>query len=267
MTAARRLAAVETLLGSTELVLHILAEAQTFDSLEDYTRSVIDQPEEAAPLNRIAASTETRIRTEMKGASREAIDAAVRRATGDGIFVFILVLQMNGAALEIARVEGLRAAASFYWMASLLGGPRKEDLEPAEWTAHKKELGSAWHSWRAVVAGLLATLTVEEDAREQLEGRYLGGQPSLLADAEREWSKFADIVDRLWSIAEKVVPLTRAEERRVSGEGGRRFDELVRERARTLADDARISTFDRLGENTRALSILERRLVRDRDQT
>ena len=184
----------------------------------------------------------------------------MRRATGDGLFVFILVLQMNGAALEIARVEGRRAAATFYWMGCLLGGPREKDLEPAEWTAHKKELGSAWRSWRAVVAGLLATVVVEEDARTQLEGRYLGGQRSLLADAEREWSSFAEQVDRLWSLAETLVPLTKAEERTLTKDSGQLFDERVQERARTLVDDARISTFDRLGENSRALAILECRL-------
>jgi hypothetical protein len=40
------------------------------------------------------------------------------------------------------------------------------------------------------------------------------------------------------------------------------FDEQVQERVRTLADNARISTFDRLGENSRALAILETRLGR-----
>jgi len=191
----------------------------------------------------------------------EAIDAAVRRATGDGIFLFILVLQMNGAALDIARVEGLRAAAAFYWMGCLLGGPRETDLAPKEWAEHKKEQASAWHSWRAVVAGLLATVMVEEDARTRLEGRYLRGQASLFADAETEWSMFAEIVDGLWSLSEKLVPLTPAEERRVSKDGGRLFDDRVQERAGKLADDARISTFDRLGEQRRALAILERRLA------
>jgi hypothetical protein len=40
------------------------------------------------------------------------------------------------------------------------------------------------------------------------------------------------------------------------------YDERVQARARKLADDARISTFDRLGEPRRALGILERRLGR-----
>jgi hypothetical protein len=39
------------------------------------------------------------------------------------------------------------------------------------------------------------------------------------------------------------------------------FDDRVQERAGKLADDARISTFDRLGEQRRALAILERRLA------
>jgi hypothetical protein len=164
------------------------------------------------------------------------------------------------AALDIARVEGLRAAAAFYWMGCLLGGPRETDLAPKEWAEHKKEQASAWHSWRAVVAGLLATVMVEEDARTQLEGHYLRGQASLFADAETEWSMFAEIVDSLWSLSEKLVPLTPAEERRVSKDGGRLFDDRVQGRAGKLADDARISTFDRLGEQRRALAILERRL-------
>jgi hypothetical protein len=145
-------------------------------------------------------------------------------------------------------------------MGCLLGGPSEKDLSPTDWAEHKKEQASAWHSWRAVVAGLLVTVMVEDDAREQLEARYLGGRPSLLADAEREWTRFAEMVDHLWSLAEKLVPLTRAEERRLSKDAGQQYDQRVQARSRKLADDARISTFDRLGENSRALAILERRL-------
>lgn len=38
------------------------------------------------------------------------------------------------------------------------------------------------------------------------------------------------------------------------------FDKRVEERVRTLADNARIAAFDRLGENLRALEILEARV-------
>ena len=161
---------------------------------------------------------------------------------------------------EIAKLEGLRASAAFFWMGTMFGGPHEKDLEPAERAEHKREQATAWQSWRAVVAGLLATLTVEEDARAQLEARYLGGQASLFADAETEWSKFGEMVDSLWSLSEKLVPLTPAEERRLSKDGARLFDKRVGARAGKVADDARISTFDRLGENSRALAILECRL-------
>ena len=117
--------------------------------------------------------------------------------------------------MDIARVEGLRATATFYLMGCLLGGPREDDLEPEDWAEHRKELADGWQSWRAVVAGLVATSTIEEDAREQLEARYLGGQPSLLADAEAAWGEFGEMVDRMWSLAEDIVPITPAEQRRL----------------------------------------------------
>jgi hypothetical protein len=260
MTADRRLTAVETSLGPGELVRHVLAEALAFGSLEGYTRFMIGQPEEAAPLGRIATGTEASVRASMKGQPRDLVEDAVRRAVGDGMFAFILVLRINEAAFEIAQLEGLRASAAFFWMGALFSGPDEEDLEPAEWAEHTREHASAWQTWRAVVAGLLATLTVEEDARAELEARYLGGQASLFADAETEWSRFAELVDSLWSLSEKLVPLSPAEEQQASKDGERLFDERVRARAHKLADDARISTFDRLGEQRRALAILGRRL-------
>jgi hypothetical protein len=146
-------------------------------------------------------------------------------------------------------------------MGCLLGGPREKDLEPAEWAEHQTHQAAAWRSWRAVVAGLLATVVVEEDARAELERRYLAGQSSLLADAEDAWERFAELVDGLWSMAEDLVPLTAAEKRRVVKNGHGRYDEKVAERVQTLADNARIATFDRLGENRRALRILEGRLA------
>ena len=69
VTVARRVAALEASLGPTELVLHVLAEARTFASLEDYARSIIGQPVDAAPLSRIGAGTEASVRAAMKGAA------------------------------------------------------------------------------------------------------------------------------------------------------------------------------------------------------
>jgi len=40
------------------------------------------------------------------------------------------------------------------------------------------------------------------------------------------------------------------------------YDETVADRARYRADDARISTLDRFGENLRAVAVIEKRLAR-----
>jgi hypothetical protein len=48
------------------------------------------------------------------------------------LFLFVLVFQVNIEVVEVARIEGLQAAAVFYWMGCLLGGPRDEDLPAGE---------------------------------------------------------------------------------------------------------------------------------------
>ncbi len=262
MTSAgdRRLAKLEGALPPREAVLAWLVEAQEYPGLVEHARAIVELPVEAAPLSVISKRVEAATREAMKGQPRDAIEAAVHRGIRDALFLFCLVIQINAAAREISQVEGLRASGVFYWMGCLLGGPREGDLEPAEWTQHQKDQASAWGLWRGAVANLLVTMTVEEDARAELEARYLGGQPSLLGDAEREWTRFGELVDALWTIAERLVPLTQAEERRLPKDALELFDERVQERVRAIADNAKISAFDRLGENSRALAILEARL-------
>jgi hypothetical protein len=94
MTAIRRVAAIEASLQPGELVRHVLAEALAFGGLAEYTRFMIGQPEEAAPLSRIASGTDAAVRASMKGQPRELVEDAVRRAVGDGMFAFILVLRI-----------------------------------------------------------------------------------------------------------------------------------------------------------------------------
>jgi hypothetical protein len=260
VTAARRVAALESSLRQVDVVLRVLAEAQAYASIDAYARAVAEAPVESAPMSRIAADTEASVRAAMKGQQRPGVEAAVRRAVGDAIFRFILFLRINTEALAMAEKEGLRAAAAFYWMGCLLGGPREGDLEPEEWAAHQAEQTDAWRLWRGVVANLLVVTLVEEDAREQLEARYLGVRPALLAESQADWDRFVEQVDRLWSISEKLVPLNADEEERVATVSSDDLDQRVAERLQRLADDARVSTFERLGETPRAVAIIERRL-------
>ena len=130
--AGRRLTKLEGALMPREAVLAWLVEAHQFPSLVEHARSIAELPVEAAPLSVIGARVEAAVRASLTGQPRDAVWEAVRRAVGDGVFLFTLVFGLNGQALEIARVEGLRAAATFYWMGCLLGGPRAADLPPAE---------------------------------------------------------------------------------------------------------------------------------------
>jgi hypothetical protein len=261
MTTARRMAALESSLQPLDIVLRTLAEAQEYASIDAYARAVAETPVESAPMSRIAAETEASVRVAMKGKPRDEVEPAVRRAVGDAIFRFILFLRINTDALAIAETEGLRAAAAFYWMGCLLGGPSQGDLGPEEWAAHQAEQTAAWRVWRGVVARLLVLTLVEEDAREQLEARYLEGRPALLGESQADWDRFVEMVDRLWSMSERLVTLNPDEAERIDAIGAEALDERVAERVQRLADDARVSTFERIGDTPRAVAIMERRLA------
>lgn len=92
----------------------------------------------------------------------------------------------------------------------------------------------------------------------------------LFADAAEAWTGLRDQVDQLAVIASRRRPGTEAPAsgRRWGSSGTRAHlaaegDRAARasERARILADDARVRVFDLLGERRRALAILERRLT------
>ena len=115
------------------------------------------------------------------------------------------MLQINGQALEIAKVEGLRASAVFFWMGCLLGGPRADDLPPAEKKVYLQELGAAWASWRTVVDRLSLDVRVENEARASLERKYFGGRDVFFADVGQTWAEHVSQVERLSALAETMA--------------------------------------------------------------
>ena len=250
--AARRVAKVEGALQPREAVLAWLADAQQFATIEDQARSIADLPVEAAPLSVIGARVVAAVRAERKGQPRDEVERAALRAQGDAVFLFCLVVVLNGHALEVARVEGLRAAAVFYWMGTLLGGPHG----PPESDEDARERRDAWRSWRTVVDRLVADVRVETEARSELERRYLGGHPVLFTDAATAWAGHVELVERLLVLAEAIEPARAT--RRPSG--GESLAARVEALATRLADDARVKAYEIVGNRERAVSIMERRL-------
>jgi hypothetical protein len=265
MTSAsgRRLAKLEGALPPKEAVLAWLVEAQQFQSLEDHARSIVELPVEAAPLSVIARRVETATREGMKGQPRAATEAAVHRAVRNAVFLFCLVFKVNEQALEIAKVEGLRATAVFFWMSALLGGPRAEDLEAAEARVYRDELAGKWTLWRSVVDRLEVDLRVEIEARATIEEKFFGGHDVLLADAATEWAGHVDLIERLSGLADAMhVPKTANARRRppIGMEPAASVKTSGAARAETLGDDARVRAYEVLGDRPRAVEIMERRL-------
>jgi hypothetical protein len=255
MTSAtgRRLAKLEGTLQPREAVLHWLAEAQSYPGVVEYLRSqIVGQPVEAAPLSVIGTRVVAAVRAERKGQPREEVERAVHRAQGDAVFLFCLVVVLNGQALEVAKVEGLRAAAVFYWMGALLGGPHG----PPESKEDAGERRDAWRAWRTTVDRLVADVRVETEARAELERRYLGGHAVLLPDAAAAWARHGDFVERLLGLADAIEPARQM--RRASG--GESIKARVEALATRLADDARVRAYEIVGNRERAVSIMERRL-------
>jgi hypothetical protein len=267
MTSAggRRLAKLEGALPPREAVLAWLVEAQLLSGLDERARRVVELPIEAAPLSVIARQVEAAARDAMKGRPRDAVEAAVHGAVRDAMFLFCLVFQINGAALKIAEVEGLRGTAAIFWMGCLLGGPRAADLTPAEATVFKRESQDAWGLWRSVVDRLGADLRVENEARATLEERFFGGRDVLLADVSERWAGHVDLIERLVGLAEDMpwTGTARARLRRPTGiEPSASVPERAAARAETVADDARVRAYEVLGDRPRAVEIMERRLTR-----
>lgn len=179
------------------------------------------------------------------------------------MFLFSLALGLNVVALEVARLEGLRATAVFYWMGCLLGGPRESDLPPAEVETYRRERADAWALWWPVVDRLLLEVRVESEARTTLERRFFDGHDVLFADAATSWASHVDMVERLASLAEVLAstggPMARS--RRSTRTASGSLTERVRERVAALADDARVRAYEILGDRPRAVEIMERRLL------
>ena len=133
MTTARRLAAVETSLTPTQRVVAWLDEAHAFGDLNMFAESLLDQPPEALPLNRLAREAALGVRSTMRGRSGEDVDRAVGKALRETLFRYHLVLRASVTAHEVIErdllVHGLLAAQ----LALLVSEDRSTHLRTASY--------------------------------------------------------------------------------------------------------------------------------------
>jgi hypothetical protein len=262
--AGRRLAKLEGALRLREAVLAWLAEVQEVTDISAYTGEVAEVPIEAAPMSVIARRVDAAVRDDMKGQPRDAIADAVYRATGDALFLFSLVFQVNIDVHEMARIEGLRAAAVVFWMGCLLGGPRDDDILPNEVAEHHRELTSAWATWLWVVDRLDLDVRVATEVRATLAERYYAGQEVLFADARTDWEEHVETVERLTRLADAIGSSDRGKAARSAGSREPALPSVearVVDRVAWLTDQAKVRAYEVLGDRPKAVAIMERRML------
>src|SRR5664280_2454678 len=111
MTLSRRVAAIETALSPTQLVVAWLAEAHTFGDVGSYVASLLAQEPPVSPLDRLVRQAERGARAANRGKRDDMVQAAVRSALRETVFRFELIVRINVTARELLERESLIDAA------------------------------------------------------------------------------------------------------------------------------------------------------------
>jgi hypothetical protein len=246
MTLARRVAAIETSLTPTQLVLRWLDEAHAFGDLESHVRSQLAEPTAEGPLDRLAREAAKGARASLRGKRPEVIDAAIASALRETVFRFDLVLRILVTTHDLLEREGLIQAALSANLALLTSegrATRRRDMTYLERFA----------TLRGLLLFRLAELRAAQEARATVEARYLGGHTALFPDAVKAWDEqlrstetLADVACRLAEL-DGVPPAEPADPDAVSA----RVTELVAD----LVEPAKTTALEKLGDGERAQRI------------
>jgi hypothetical protein len=243
MTAARRVAKLEESLTATQRVLAWLDEAHAHGGLSEYVDSLLDQPAEAYPANRLPREAAQAVGA--RGRSRTAdTDAVVQRAVRGTLFRFHLVLRINVVAHEMIERETLVYAASTGQLAALSSEDRKAHISNAE---HRRLLGTLRRFTTSRVSHLMAA----QDARSIAETRYLAGRAVLFPDDAARWPEFLRAAQELAVMADRLVELDGVPPPTPNDEAPVDTEALVAD----LVEPARVVTHEQLDEGYRAFTI------------
>ena len=99
----RRVEKLESDLTPKQAILLWLQEAHSFNRIEEYAHHLKNQPDIAAPIDRLTMQVEEGVKQTLKGKPREEINKAVRQAYKDVLFLFFLHQQVNGKLLSEDR--------------------------------------------------------------------------------------------------------------------------------------------------------------------
>ena len=111
MTTDKRLNQITRSLTPKQTVVLWLQEIEQYRNAEEYLRYLRSQPESAAPITRLTRQIDEGIRVAMKGKPKEVVDAAVRQAVKDVVFLIKFHLQVNYKVMNESRIWRLQQIA------------------------------------------------------------------------------------------------------------------------------------------------------------
>jgi hypothetical protein len=246
MTLARRLAAVESALTPTQLVVRWLDEAHAFGGLEAFVRSQLAEESFAPPLDQLARAAANGARAGLKGKPHEEVGKAVDTATRETVFRFELVLRINVISHELIERELLLDAVFSAQLALLTTESRAARRRDPTYLERFAQL-------RGLILLRLSELRAAQEARLAVEERYLAGHPALFPDDVTAWAAQLRSTETLAGLAlglaehdglpPAAMPDPDSEAARVST--------LIAD----LVEPAKVTALEQLGDGQRALGI------------
>ena len=200
MTLVRRLAALETSLTPTQLVLRWLDETHAFGDLESYVRSQLAEPSAEGPLDRLAREAASGVRVSLRGKRPEIVDAGVRTALRETVFRFDLVMRILVTTHDLLEREGLIDTALSAHLALLTTEGRAERRRDSSYLERFATL-------RGLLLFRLAELRAAQEARTTVETRYLAGHTPLFPDEVTAWDEQLRNTKMLAAVACRLAEL------------------------------------------------------------
>jgi hypothetical protein len=243
MTAERRVAKLEAALTPTQRVLAWVDEAHASGGLSEYVDSLLDQPADVFPANRLAREAAEAARAGRRGRTAD-VDTEVLRAVRGTHFRFQLVLRINVVAHDMIERETLVYAALIGQLAALASEGRKERLTDAQ----RRRL---LETLRGFTASRVSQLAAAQDARSIAETRYLAGRAVLFPDDAARWPELLHKAQQLAVMAYRLAELDGVPPPTPDDEAPVDTEALVAD----LVEPARVETHEQLDEGYRAFTI------------